>query len=55
LRRSGADAPFKCERHIASSATEIKNTTAGAIQGDIETSRRSPPPQAIDIERENMI
>jgi hypothetical protein len=55
LGRLRAAAAAQRERHVSGAATKIKHASFGTPQNGIEGPRRAPPPQAVNVERENMI
>jgi hypothetical protein len=55
LRRCGARSAAQGERHVSGAAAKIEHASVGTLQNGVEFTRRAPPPQPIDVERENVI
>ncbi len=55
LRRSRARAPAQRESHVSRTATKIQHACLGTLQNGLELPCRAPPPQAVNVERKNMI
>jgi hypothetical protein len=52
---AGLTGAAEIEREIARAAAEIENDGAGALEDGEKEARRSPAPEAIDLEGEKMI
>src|ERR1700716_3523675 len=54
-RSSGASAPTQSESHVSGAAAKIQHASIGTPQNGIELARGAPPPQPVNVERENVI
>src|SRR3979411_3353290 len=54
-RSSGASAPTQSASHVSGAAAKIQHASIGTPQNGIELARGAPPPQPVNVERENVI
>src|ERR1700686_5221072 len=55
LRRCRTRSSAQSERHIASAAAKIKHASRGTFENCIKLAGSAPPPQTVDVTRENVI